>query len=80
MKISIIVIFFLVTATCNTVTCSFTIDNRVQWAEYNGKTLPITSNDLNDWTQEKAVTFESCDQISPGTLTINGIDYETEGI
>ena len=61
-------------------TCSFTVDNRVQWAEYNGKTLSITSNDLNDWTQEKSVTFESCDQSSPGTLTIKGIDYEAEGI
>ena len=73
-------IFFLVTATCNTVTCSFTIDNRVQWAEYNGETLSITSNDLDNWTQEKSVTFESCDQSSPGTLTIKGIDYEAEGI
>ena len=72
--------FFLVTATCNTVTCSFTVDNRVQWAEYNGNTLSITSSDLNDWTQEKSVTFESCDQSSPGTLIINGIDYEAEGI
>ena len=61
-------------------TCSFTVDNRVQWAEYNGKTLSITTNDLDNWTQEKSVTFESCDQSSPGTLAINGIDYEAEGI
>ena len=80
MKISIIVIFFLVTATCNTVTCSFTVDNRVQWAEYNGETLSITSNDLDNWTQEKSVTFESCDQSSPGTLTIKGLDFDAEGI
>ena len=71
---------FLVTATCNTVTCSFTIDNVVDSATYNGNTLTITSDGLSKWSKEKLVTFESCDDSSPGTLLMKGSDNEVGGI
>ena len=61
---------------CTTVTCSFTIDNVVDSATYGGKTLKITGDDLSDWTKEKSVTFESCYDCSPGTLSIKGSDIE----
>ena len=65
-----------ITASCTTVTCSFTIDNVVDSATYGGKTLKITGDDLSDWTKEKSVTFESCYDCSPGTLSIKGSDIE----
>ena len=69
-----------ITASCTTVTCSFTIDNVVDSASYGGNTLTITSDDLSDWSKEKSVTFESCDDSSPGTLEIKGSDNEVGGI
>ena len=68
------------TASCATVTCSFTIDNVADSASYGGNTLTITSDDLSDWSKEKSVTFESCDDSSPGTLEIKGSDNEVGGI
>ena len=61
-------------------TCSFTIDNVVDSASYGGNTLTITSDDLSSWSKEKSVTFESCDDSSPGTLEIKGSDNEAGGI
>ena len=51
----------LFTEYCTTVTCSFTIDNVVDSATYEGITLAITGNEnLASWEKEKLVTFESC--------------------
>ena len=33
-----------------------------------------------DWTKEKIVNFESCDEGHPGKLTIEGYDFDSEGI
>ena len=60
-------------------TCSFTIDNVVDSATYDGMTLAITG-DLATWTEEKSVTFESCYDSSPGTLVIKGSDNDVGGI
>ena len=70
--------FDLFSADCTSVTCSFTIDNIAESAKYNGDSLTITTNDLNDWKEEKTVTFESCYDGSPGKLTIKGSDL-TDG-
>ena len=61
-------------------TCSFTIDNVVDLATYNGNTLTITSDGLSNWSKEKLVNFESCDDSSPGTLLIKGSDNDVGGI
>ena len=61
-------------------TCSFTIDNVVDSATYNGDALTITSDGLSNWPKEKLVTFESCDDSSPGTLLIKGSDNQVGGI
>ena len=66
---------------CTTVTCSFTIDNVVDLATYEGITLAITGDEnLASWEKEKSVTFESCYDKSPGTLVIKGSDNEVGGI
>ena len=66
---------------CTTVTCSFTIDNVVDLATYEGITLAITGDkNLAAWEKEKSVTFESCYDSSPGTLVIKGSDNEVGGI
>ena len=69
----------LVTASCTTVTCAFTIDGVVDSAEYNGNALTITSADLSDWTQVKSVTFDSCYDSSPGTLSVKGSGSSAQG-
>ena len=69
-----------VTASCTTVTCSFTIDNVVDSATYGGNKLTIMGDDLSDWKKEKSVTFESCYDSSPGTLVIKGSDNDVGGI
>ena len=62
-------------------TCSFTIDNVVDSATYEGITLAITGDEnLATWTEEKTVTFESCYDSSPGTLVIKGSDNDVGGI
>ena len=72
------IIFF--TAHCTAVTCSFTIDNVVDSATYDGITLAITGDEnLANWVEEKAVTFESCYDSSPGTLVIKGSDNDAGG-
>ena len=64
---------------CTTAICSFTIDNVVDSATYDGNTLTITGDDLSNWKTEKLVTFESCHDLSPGTLVIKGSNDEGEG-
>ena len=77
------------TATCSTVTCSFTIDNVVKWARYDGNTLTILchsiysdsycySYGLSTFAIEKSVTFESCYDSSPGTLFIQGSNDQND--
>ena len=41
--------------------------------------MEISTEDLNNWTKEKTITFESCYDSSPGKLQIKGRDLE-EGI
>ena len=77
MSINSQICFFI--ATCTTVICSFTIDNVVDSATYDGNTLTITGDDLSNWKKEKSVTFESCHDLSPGTLVIKGSNDEGEG-
>ena len=64
-------------------TCSFTVDNYVESATYNGNTLTISTDAVYvenlgyrnlDW--EKSVDFESCDDGNPGTLSIKGSNAE----
>ena len=64
---------------CTTAICSFTIDNVVDSATYDGNTLTITGDYLSHWKKEKSVTFESCHDLSPGTLVIKGSNDEGEG-
>ena len=77
--ISTDIFFFINIDACTTVTCSFTIDNNVDSASYNQRPLIISTDDLNNWGKEKTVSFESCYDGSPGTLSINGFDLEPEG-
>ena len=72
---------FLVTAICTTVTCSFTVDNYADSATYNGNPLTIITDaeyvenlGYTNLAFEKLVNFESCDDCSPGTLSIKGSD------
>ena len=62
-------------------TCSFTIDNVVDSATYDGITLAITGDEnLANWVEVKSVTFDSCYDSSPGTLVIKGSDNDVGGI
>ena len=62
-------------------TCSFTIDNYADLATYNGNPLTIITDatyvenlGYTNLAIEKLVNFESCDDCSPGTLSIKGSD------
>ena len=73
-------VYLIFTATCSTVTCSFTMDNVVDWAKYDGNLLTIYPGyGLSTWSVKKSVTFESCFESSPGTLFIKGSNeqYDT---
>merc|ERR1712025_1302282 len=61
---------------CACVVCTFTVDNTVNWAKYNGIPLTISGGDNNDWQKEKVVSFESCCDSSPGVLEIKGTDWD----
>ena len=79
----VIIIIILAVPQCSdgSVTCFFTIDNVVDLATYNGMTLAIAGNEnLANWSIKKSVTFESCDDGSPGTLAIKGSDSGDGGI
>ena len=60
-------------------TCAFTIDSVVDSANYDGDALTITTTDLSDWNQVKSVTFESCYDSSPGTLSVKGSGSSVQG-
>ena len=60
-------------------TCAFTIDGVVDSSKYNGNALTITTNDLSDWNQVKWVTFDSCYDSSPGTLSVKGSGSSAQG-
>ena len=64
---------------CATVTCKLTIDNIVEFVKYNDNDLTISGGDANKWTEEKEITFQSCDYSSPGTLEIRGTDQNGGG-
>ena len=59
---------------CALVQCSLTVDDVVKEVHYNQDKLAVVG-DLNDWRKEKTISFESCDQNEPGTLTVRGKDY-----
>ena len=66
--------------TCISVNCSFTIDNKVISAKYNGIPLKIQTENLENWTKEKIISFVSCeDESSPGILEIKGSDSADSG-
>ena len=69
---------YFFSASCTTVTCSFTIDNIVESVKYNEDALTITSDDLNNWKKLKTIEFESCYDSNPGKLEVKGSDL-TEG-
>ena len=50
-----------------------TIDDKVLEAQYNNFGLPITGT-LNNWSEEKTISFYSCDVTNPGKLSITGFD------
>ena len=54
-----------------------TVDDRVVKALYNSYELPITGN-LNNWSEEKNISFHSCDVTNPGKLKIEGLDYNSK--
>ena len=60
-------------------TCAFTIDGVVDSAKYNGDALTITTTDLSDWNQVKSVTFDSCYDSSPGTISVKGSGSSAQG-
>jgi len=70
--------FQLATSTCNCacVVCTFTVDNKVEWAKYNGLPLQISGGNVNDWRQEKVISFQSCCDNCPGVLEIKGSNWE----
>ena len=70
---------YFFSASCTTVTCSFTIDNIVESVKYNGDALTITSDDLSNWQKLKTIEFESCFDSNPGKLQVKGSDGD-EGI
>ena len=53
--------------------CVFTVDNVVNFVAYNNNPLAIIGN-VNIWEEKKEISFESCYEDSPGTLTIKGTD------
>ena len=57
------------------------MDNIIESANYNGDSLTIAThgNGLRDWSKEKKVAFESCNDGSPGKLTIKGSDGDADG-
>ena len=62
--------------------CSFTMDDVVDSATYDGNELTITGaldDYLGDSTKVKSVTFESCYESSPGTLYIKGSNANRTG-
>ena len=59
-------------AECACVHCTFTVDNVVNSVKYNDNLLQISGGSVNNWRQEKVISFQSCDDRSPGILEIKG--------
>ena len=57
---------------CACVTCTFTVDNVVNSAKYNGYPLQISGGAVNNWQKEKVISFQSCCDSCPGILEIKG--------
>ena len=57
---------------CASVTCKFTVDNVVNSVKYNDSPLQISGGAVYKWWEEKAVSFQSCDDSCPGILEIKG--------
>ena len=53
-----------------------TIDNTVSTISYDGTEVEVAGS-LTQWKMEKTFTFESCDRMNPGSLTVDGIDLES---
>ena len=61
---------------CAQVKCSLTVDNVIQEVKYNGVKLAVQGA-LNRYTEEKTISFESCDNKNPGKLSVKGRDSES---
>lgn len=61
---------------CACVVCTFTVDNKVEIVKYNGSPLTISGGNVNDWLEEKVISFESCCDSCPGVLEIKGTNWE----
>ena len=59
-------------AECACVDCTFTVDNVVNSVKYNDNPLQISGGAVNNWQQEKVISFQSCDDSCPGILEIKG--------
>ena len=57
---------------CTFVTCKFTVDNVVNSVKYNDNSLQISGGAVNNWRQEKVISFQSCNDSCPGILEIKG--------
>jgi len=70
--------FQLATSKCNCacVVCTFTVDNKVESVKYNGLQLTITGGNVDNWKQEKVISFESCCDSCPGVLEVKGSNWE----
>ena len=51
-----------------------TVDNVVDDVSYNEESL-LVDGVLNDWMKLKTFSFASCDRENPGTLMVNGTDW-----
>ena len=58
------------------VECKLTIDNVIESVLYNGEVLEV-SGPLSTWEVANSFGFKSCDRQNPGSLIINGSDYES---
>ena len=59
-------------AHCACVDCTFTVDNEINHAKYNGRYLEITGGARSNWQFEKVISFQSCSDSYPGILEIKG--------
>ena len=48
------------------------MDNVVTSVKYNDIKLQISGGAVNNWQKEKIISFQSCDDSSPGILEIKG--------
>ena len=48
------------------------MDNVVNSVKYNDNSLQISGGEVNNWRQEKVISFQSCNDSCPGILEIKG--------